>query len=462
MKCLLMNPISKKSPYSISVDPVIARHVGGRTKTSAWYPIGLAYVAAMIRTGGFHVEVIDPVPQGYTYESVIKKAKEFDIVFCALAPENEQDTFDLYKELIGIRRIYFGTYATAISQDLLKDNRCDIVIKGEPEITSLEVVKNINGLALIRGISYRDNGRIIDNGNRPLIENLDSIPFPARDLIDNNLYTHMSFIGNPVGLILSSRGCPFNCIFCATHLFYGKIWRARSAENVVLELKEMVSLYNLKHIIFMDDTFPVDSKRVFDICDGIIKAGLKIKWGCLARPDKSMTQAMLLRMKEAGCVEIRYGVESGVQRILDNICKDLTLHEIEDVISRTTKAGIKVLCFFMIGNPGETHETIHDTVRFAKRLKADFATFSIATPYAGTRLFEETGVKGDRLSDISKWNFSVCNMSLEELRKELKHAYLSYYFRPKYIAKVLLDFLCSFFKEPRLVLQTYIDSMRSI
>jgi radical SAM superfamily enzyme YgiQ (UPF0313 family) len=430
-----MNPIEEGQNYVVDVDPVISRHTGGKTKIGIFPPLGMTYVAAMLRSQGISVSIVDPVPQGYTFETALAHARHFDVIVITLAASNAQGSYRFFSHLRDKVRIFMGTHATALSEHILAKGYCDIIVRGEPEYTMLETVRNLERLDGVLGVSYRREGKVVNNADRPLTEDLDMLPFPARDLVDNSHYRIVSFPGKPVAMVLTSRGCPFHCIFCATHLFYRRKRNVRSPENVVQEVEEIVARYGIKHIFFIDDTFTIGEKRVVALCRLLQEKKLMIAWICLGRVD-TVTEPMLREMRKAGCREIIYGIESASPVVLAATKKNITLEQMERAVKLTKDLGMRVSLFFMLGNPGDTLESIHQTSRLARKLNPNFASFNIATPDPGTPLFEtikdkfatDTFETFDRLNT----NFSICEVSPQQLRKELVKAYLFYYGRPTY------------------------------
>jgi len=432
---LLMNPIEEGQNYVVDVDPVISRHTGGKTKIGMFPPLGMTYVAAILREQGISIQILDPLPQGYSFERALAYARNFDVIIVTLAASNAQGSYRFFSHLKGKVRIFMGTHATALADYILEKGYCDIIVRGEPEYTTVETVQNLAQLEDVVGISYRKEGRIVRNADRPVIENLDDLPFPARDLVDNTNYRIVSFPGKPVAMVLTSRGCPFDCTFCATHLFYHRKRNVRSIENVVAEVEEIVSAYGINHIFFIDDTFTIGEKRVVSLCKLLQERNLKIEWICLGRVD-TVTEPMLAEMKKAGCKEIIYGIESASPAVLAATKKNITLEQMERAVRVTKNLGMRVSLFFMFGNPADTLESIRETSRLARKLNPNFASFNIATPDPGTPLFEtvkdqfdiETFETFDRLNT----NFSMCEVPAPQLRRELVKAYLLYYGRPTY------------------------------
>jgi radical SAM superfamily enzyme YgiQ (UPF0313 family) len=432
---LLMNPIEEGQDYVVDVDPVISRHTGGKTKIGIFPPLGMTYVAAVLREHNIPATILDPIPEGYSFERALEYARSFDVIIITLAASNAQGAYRFFSSLKDKVRIFMGTHATALADYILKKGYCDIIIRGEPEYTTLETIKNLHNLESVLGVSYRKGGKMVSNEDRPLIENLDDLPFPARDLTDNMKYHIVSFPGKPVAMVLTSRGCPFECTFCATHLFYKRKRNVRSPENVVKEVEKIVHDYGITHIFFIDDTFTIGEKRIVKLCQLLQEKELKIEWICLGRVD-TVTEPMLREMKEAGCKEIIYGIESASPTVLAKIKKDITIEQMEMAVTTTKNLKIRVSLFFMFGNPGDTLQSIRETSRLARRLNPNFASFNIATPDPGTPLFEsfkerfaeETFETFDRLNT----SFSMCEVPADQLRRELIRAYLLYYCRPTY------------------------------
>lgn len=279
-----------------------------------------------------------------------------------------------------------GPHPTLLPEDTVKEPYFDIVVRGEGEYTMLEVVECLEkekSLHEVKGITFKDKGEIYHNPSRPLIENLDSLPFPARDLIyEKEKYPHQAF-----GYILTSRGCPYECIFCSSPKIWGRKVRFRSPEKVVAEIEEVVRDFKTRTFRINDDTFTVNKKRVLEICDLLIEKNLGITWQCDTRVNL-LTRDLCKRMKEAGCVQFNLGVESGNPEVLSFTKKGITLDQARNAIKMTKDAGILALAYFMIGFPDETCEQIQDTIAFMEEVKPDFSVFSIVTPYPGTELFD--------------------------------------------------------------------------
>jgi radical SAM superfamily enzyme YgiQ (UPF0313 family) len=263
------------------------------------------------------------------------------------------------------------------------------------------------GLKEIRGIAFAKNGQTIITAPRPLIQDLDSLPFPARHLLPMEEY-FAATRENPLiagevhkrwTIMITSRGCPYDCVFCSIHTVMGKQWRGRSPENVVDEIEEVVRTYHIEQIDFFDDNMTLDRKRMQNICDLIIKRKLHVEWQTPngIRAD-TLDENLLRKMKKAGCKKIRVAPESGVQRVVDQtIKKKQSLGHVEKAVILSKKVGLKVGCFFVMGLIGETKADMEATINYAcklKKLGADRFYFSIATPLYGTELYEKAKLGG--------------------------------------------------------------------
>jgi radical SAM superfamily enzyme YgiQ (UPF0313 family) len=276
------------------------------------------------------------------------------------------------------------------------------------------------------------------------IRDLDGLPFPARHLLPNPLYRYALWPGKKVATMITSRGCPYRCIFCDKSIF-GSKWRARSAKNVLDEMEQIVKNLRIPSIIIYDDLFTLDKQRVQEICQGILERGLRFEWKCEGRVDR-VDGEMLRWMKKAGCSLIAYGVESGNEMGLDYLQKGITLPQIRRAFELTRKAGIRPMAYFILGIPVETFEQSLRTIELAKELNPDYAQFSILSPYRGTKLYEEAKAKGWYAEVEANNPFDKDqkrpvllseNWSADALKEILRRAHKEFYFRPGYILKRL-------------------------
>jgi len=376
-------------------------------------PLGLGYISAVLLENGFSVEAVDmnvPAPgtdyhKGWgfdmhqLFERLRKMIENKHPMVVGISTHTR--TFPNALRIAGIAKeidpeiitILGGPHVTFLPSEALERPEVDVVVRNEGEFTMLELMRyfrdGFGALDKIAGISFRKNGKVVSNPDRPLIEDLDSLPFPARHLFPLN---HYRYPGN----VLTARGCPGRCIFCAARAMSGGRYRMRTPENVVSELIYLYERYQLKYFVFVDDSFTVSKDRVMKICNLIDESGLKIHWGCASRVD-SVTEEVLKRMAKSGCDNINFGIESGSQAILDSIRKGITLKQVEEAVQLALKYGITPVCSFMFPHPEDTEETVKETKRLMSRLFNQGCHISIAitTPFPGTYLYnhaEELGI----------------------------------------------------------------------
>lgn len=335
------------------------------------------------------------------------------------------------------------------SADLLKLGCLDSVVLGDGEEAFrqiLQALENNSGLDGIEGVIYKNkDGKIVRRGEPAFIKDLDDLPFPSRDIHGFKHYYTPASSGKVMTTMITSRGCPYNCKFCNVQ----KKYRTRSIKNIVDEMESCGKL-GVKEIFFIDDTFNVTAERVVQFAEEILRRRLKIKWGFKARCD-NVNKEMLEIAKKAGCFRIHYGVETGINTGLNSINKNLTLEKIKYAFSETKKADIRTTGYFIIGCPHEKNrEDILGTINFARALQADFAVFSLLSPYPDAAFYQEGVEKG--VFDPRQWTSFIKNpathqelptcweehFSKEDLVYFLKIAHRRFYYRPKIIFNVLL------------------------
>lgn len=311
---------------------------------------------------------------------------------------------------IDITVILFGLHPSSRPEDCLKNSSVDFVVIGEPEVTISELIealeKKKTDYEEINGLGFKKDGKTVLTSKRSYIENLDALPLPARHLLPMKVYTQAvkqnplrGEINKPYTIVITSRGCPYNCVFCTHSIVWGKKWRPRSPKNVVDEVEHVIKTYGIKQIDFADDNMTFDVQRMEQICDLIIERGLRFEWFTPngIRAD-TLNEVLLLKMKKSGCKKIRVAPESGVQRVVNKIAnKNLDLKKVEEAIVTAKKVGIKVGVFFVMGLIGETKADIEETIRYAYKLRslgAESFVFSIAMPLYGTKFFEQAKAGG--------------------------------------------------------------------
>src|SRR3989304_2332592 len=396
-------------------------------KPSVFQPLDIAYVAALLEKqhevqimdapneGWKNLELIDGTKyrQGLDNKEIATRIRRWspDVVGITIpfsgwwkpAYEVASLVKSIDKDVI---TVLSGLRPSAKPADCLKQSNIDFAVIGEPEETVFELASvleqgNAADFKKVRGIAFVKNGETIITPARPAIQDLDSLPFPARHLLPMDTYFSAvkenplrGEIRKPWAAMITSRGCPHNCVFCSIHVVMGKKWRGRSPKNVVDELEELVQTYRIKQVDFNDDNLTLNKKRMEDICDLIVEKRLDIEWYTPngVRAD-TLDETLLTKMKASGCKKLRIAPESGVQRVVDQVIKkNLDLKEVEKAVVLSKKVGIKVGCFFVIGLIGETKEDILETINYAyklRRLGADSFIFSIATPLYGTELYEQ-------------------------------------------------------------------------
>lgn len=414
--------------------------------------MGMAYVAAYLQEKGIDVSIIDPTPKqlpsfDYVKEIIRQKPGIVGFFTTGVNMERVKEIQGLFKkENINVPVVLGGPQVTTSPSDF----DFDYAVIGEGEITAYELTKVLKGSLekeKVNGLAYYENGKLVINKPRRLIEDLDILPLPARNLFNLNWYfQNDSIIRGLWGRgtsVLWSRGCPYNCLFCVSRNIFGKSIRLRSPKLIVDEIQRLKEQYGIKIFYVLDDILNVNQKWTNEVCNELIRRKLDIKWSCQIRVDR-VNSKILKKMKEAGCLELEFGCESGSQKVLKAIRKGITVFQIEKTFRMARQAGIKRLAYFMIGNPEENYEDVKKTVELAKRIKADYYEFSIATPYPGSDLWklaiEKDWLKdenhtpsfhsGDKALPIMEINFKT-----DELLK-IK-AYLLNQFRNRYLARFL-------------------------
>lgn len=409
-------------------------------------PLGIAYLAAYVRENGYDVEIIDSMAEGLGEEEIVSRIHG-DLVGITASTIEITSAVSLAKVIKKSRDvpvIIGGPHVSALPRDVMK-NRCfDAGIVGEGEMTLIELVKCFEtgkGLGDVKGIAYRSKERVVITKRRDLICDLDSLPFPARDLLLPLYFykpTPASNRKTPLGSLITSRGCPYRCVYCDKGVF-GQVYRARSPGNIADEIEELINKYGARELRFWDDVINLDNERMVGICKEIIDRGIDIEWSCIARIN-NINREQLYWMKKAGCWQISYGLESGNDKILRIINKGLTTGMVRNVVRMTKRFGIGARGFFMLGLPGENEGTMRDTIDFAKSIPLDSAHFAIATPYPNTEMWKNYDIRigsWDQLKhhDPDSIIFTPEELSQGMIRKYYKKAYKEFYLRPGFVLR---------------------------
>jgi radical SAM superfamily enzyme YgiQ (UPF0313 family) len=433
MKITLVNP-----PYP----PSVHSH-------PPFIPLGLGYLAAVAQKAGHEVIVIDCQAEKLTHDTLRSRIAQIPADVIGVTA-----TTLLYKsamQLITIAKqiqpqaitMLGGSHGTFWDEGALNEYpNLDIVVRKEGEQTFIELLDKIHskiGLDGVLGITFRKEGKIIRTSDRPFLEDLDSLPFPAHDLMPLEKLKHDGKILFP---LVTSRGCVYWCDFCSTVRMFGRGYRWRSAKNVVDEMQLVHDKYGVDQVTFYDDAFSVNRERVMKICEELRVRKLDMTWDCGTRVDM-VDKEMLKTMHDAGCFAVWLGVESGSEAILGAMNKSIKLDQTRTAFKTANKVGLMTIANTVIGFPGETEQTANQTIRFIKELNPDSVGFYVATPYPGTPMYEQVKQKGWlRETDFDKYDtanptFETPWLSMEKLAKIRYKAYQEFYLRPGYVFKMM-------------------------
>ncbi|MCX5718018.1 MAG: radical SAM protein [Nitrospirae bacterium] len=412
-------------------------------------PLGIAYLAAVLGKRGHRVSIIDAFAEMLNLNSLEERVKTFspDIVaITGMTPviDNAYKTANIARRYA--RHIVMGGPHASVAGDEIFQQCPDIdyAVQGEGEISFpllVEALERNIDISNISGIITRD----FSNPPPPLIDELDSLPFPDRRLLPNDRYRYILSSGK-VTTMFTSRGCPYHCVFCDKAVF-GSKWRARSAANVLDEIELVSKDYGINSIIFYDDLFTLDKKRVLEICQGIIDRELQIEWKCEGRVNLADKETLTL-MKKAGCSMTAYGVESGNQKGLDYLNKGTTVEQIRNAFEMTRNAGIKPMAYFVLGIPVETYEDELKTIDFAREIRPAYAQFSVLSPVPGTKLYDdavrmgwykEVEAKNPMDKDVNRPAIINENWDEGKLVRILKEAHRRFYMSPWYIMEKIKE-----------------------
>ena len=445
--------MSKKSPKILLLYPKPSVEYD----TTHCLPLGMGYIAAVLEKNNFKVSVLDMNVQKI---SLTRKLKDIDIVGIFTLTPNIYNAWKLAQKIKKLNSkiwtVLGGPHASSLPEESLKKDSVDMVIRGEGEKTMLEICqawpkKNFRN---IKGLSYKKMGKKFNNSNRPFIKNLDSLPFPNWKLFPFKKYNSArpTWIDNtkikPASMV-TSRGCPFKCVFCFKGV-HGFAYRFRSPENVVKEIKMLKKKYHVNFVEFQDDNFNLHPQRAIKICKLMVKENLNIKWSIpngISRVD-NISKEFLKWSKKAGCIDIWFAVESGSQRVLDKVINKRTnLVQIKKAVKLAKKAGFTVGGFVCMGNPGETRKDLEKTIDFVCQLPLDRCQFTIVTPFPGSKLYQTVSEQGKLL--IHNWNeygpfenkvFIDDKVTKPAMVKQMyKKAFRRFYLRPKYVLKAITN-----------------------
>ena len=448
-------------------------------------PLGLAYLASVLEKNKYPVKILDALALGIEQA----RKKKGGLLKVGLSPrEIKKVVADYQPDVIGVSCAYTshapdsheiaalvkevnpkilvvfgGAHATACAPLVLKDKNVDIVVLGEGELVFLELVSCLErkkDLSQIQSTAQRKKGKIIINPRREFIANLDDLPDPTWHLLPMDIYlkrqtkTREFSMRTPRTNIITSRGCPGNCVFCSIHAIWGHCWRPRSPERVVSEMEHLIKTYGVREFYVLDDNISIKRDRLIKICDLICKRGLDIRW---AAPNGialwTLDKTVLKKMKQSGFYRITFGIESGCPKTLKFIRKPMVLEKAEEIIDISNKLGLWTHSTFIIGFPDETREDIEQTINWTINSGLDFVSFYIATPYPGTDLHQEfikrrLLKKGDEermhYSSISISGYDTLHFKKKELNQIRDGAY------SRFFASRMKRYLNPFYSFPHL------------
>lgn len=368
--------------------PLISRYSDKDKKTTG---LGLMYLATQVKES-HDVTIIGGIPNPTPMEEIIEQITKLEpnvlgisTIFSTLIKNGKIIAQEIRKKFPKTTIIFGGNHATFVADELAAEPFVDIVVKGEGEVTFKELIERIDqkrSIDDVRGIVFQANGKIVHTGQRELIKDLNTIPFPDWTMICNEMPQNIP--------MCTSRGCPYDCIYCSTTSFWGRKWRFRSAQNMIDEINNIFDVYqpekkNLR-ISFVDDSFTINQKRVKEFCRLVHQENFELEWGVSSRIEL-IDDELLEIMADAGCVDIFFGIESGSNRVLKLLKRHYTIDEVKAKVERCLDFGLLPTCSFMIGNPFEDKSDIEETFALLKALKSYKVQAHLFTPFIGTEVF---------------------------------------------------------------------------
>lgn len=414
--------------------------------------LGLLYIASILRENNFDVRILDSEGLSLTFKQTVERVKNEspDVIGITSTNMSIVSCLKLVKVLKGILKdtlIFIGgPHVTAVPEETLKSEpSLDACFLGDSELTFLKAVKNINENKLFydnnNGIVYRRDSSIIRLQKKGHFKDLDKLPFPAWDLLELFPKRYRppfhSYHKLPLANIVTTRGCPMLCTFCDRSVFGDKLI-SHSNEYVVEMIQKLVSDFGIREISIKDDMFTFSKKRVLEFCELLQKKNINISWNCNARVN-SVDLTMLKAMKKSGCWLISYGIESGSEKMLSKMDKRITKNQVVSALKMTREVGIASKGFFMTGIPGETKETVDETLCFIKTLPLDEISINYFTPFPGTKLYNEAVEDGFK-PDYQKMNMQelvYCPSTIhhKDLKAAMKKIIYTFYLNPKKLGR---------------------------
>ena len=472
MKILLINPSLIRAN--------IGHYQEAAEKQRGIYPsLGLGYIAAVLEKENHEVKIIDCDAEKIGLSTIIDKFKEYqpNLVGIYVMTWTYREAAEITKnlKLINPKTIVVagGPGITCLPDIALKYADFDFGIIGEGELTIVELInailRNEKDFSKIQGLTFKKGGKVLINEIRPLIDDLNSIPFPARHLMPIKNYYDVFTKRKYFTTIIATRGCPFNCTFCDRKNRMGRNWRMRSPKNIIDEIKEINSKYGIKEFMFFDDNLIADKDWTYKFCDEISKENLKIFWECRARADMLLDEIFVKKIKQAGCYRIRIGFEAGDNEILKIVKKSITVEQSLQCAKICKKAGIEIFGYFMMGSPYETEKTVQKTLNLALEIDPSFALFSKTILIPGSEMFEWAVEKKYIAADywekfmLGKEKNGAPSLNMPRLPentidKYIKLANKKFYLRPKYILRKILAIrsLYQFWRQIKMAIEFFI------
>ncbi len=412
--------------------------------------LGILYLAAVLRREGYAVSVIEASSLGLSLRELLDEIIAIDPEFVGISATtlsifNASKLADEIKKSNGKMKIIVGgPHLTTIPEETMGLFKSfDFAVIGEGEETMRELINFLEQgkkISDVSGIVFRQGDSIVRTDPRVFLDDLDKLPFPAWDLLADfpNKYhpPPFRFKKLPAVYIVTTRGCPYKCIFCDRSVFGNKC-RGHSAEYIIELLEYLYNKFGIREILIEDDTFVTFKSRLIKICEGIINRDIKISWSCLGRAD-AITPEILSLMKKAGCWSISYGIETGDEEVMKFIGKNITLDKIEQAVRLTKKAGILSKGFFIMGHPIDTHDTIKKTIDFTLRIPLDDISVSMMTPFPGSKLHKIASQYGEFEDNWKKMNeldvvFVPKGLTKDDLQRYSKKMLRKFYLRPRIV-----------------------------
>jgi len=448
-------------------------------------PLGMLYIATILRREGIDVSMIDEAAQGFSMKDTVNWVKKEDpdiLGFSTLSSSGRKAAITaeaVKKENPNLTIVFGNFYATFNAERILKKYpSVDVIVRGEGEYTTLELVKCLEkgrNLKEVSGITFRKKDRIVSTSDRPLIKDVDSILFPDRGLLEveyHNTTAGINVAPKKFSSFVSSRGCVFQCRFCGCRRLARNLWRSRSVENILEELHLLAS-EGYRQLMFVDDNFTLNPKRVIKLCRRIRQEKVDIEWISEGRVDQCPYD-MIREMVKANCRMIYFGIESANQKVLDYYNKQATPEQAKLAVKNARKAGVDVIVgSFILGAPNETRQEIQNTLKFAEKLEVDIPQFNILAAFPGTDIWDELKMKG-LLNEDQYWetgilvpNFSPNAVPCEEIERMIHEKYRHFLLRPSYILTQGLRMLTSSYRFNLLInnltrIDTIAESVRYI